>query len=830
MTDNRNLILAIVISVLIMIGFQFAYDFLYPKRTPAPAQTQTQPATTAPGAVPSAVPPAPQGQAARPDGAPSALPVPGAAPTGAAPTGATAPGTQTRAEVLARQPRLPIQTPALHGSIALIGGRLDNLTLVRYREGLSPTSPEIVLLSPTGAPDAYFAQVGWVNTGTPIDLPDAETRWTADVAALTPSTPVTLSWTNAAGVTFKRIFAVDENYMFTVRQEVINPTGESFTLSPYSLVARFGNPPVSGFYILHEGPLGVFNGTLKELKYADLQKSTSIAETSKGGWIGFTDKYWLTALIPAQNETSNFRFFFETYQNQNRYQVDMVGAALALPAGGSITTESRIFAGAKVLSLLQQYQEAYGIPLFDRSIDFGWFYFLTMPIFKILRLVEGVGRQLRRRHPAADRLGQASVLPAGQQVLSGDEPDAQAAAGDDEAAGALRRRPRPVQSGDDGALQAREGQPGVGLPADRHPDPGVLRPLQGAVRHHRDAPCAVLRLDSGPLGARSDVGVQPVRADPLGSDGRRAGVVIRRLAVDHGRDDVPAAEAEPAAAGSDPGEGVHDPAGGLHLLARPFPGRTGDLLGLEQPAVDRPAVGDHEEDGGQDLSAASPADPPPNEEASDDAAALEAARRLFAADCRFIAGVAAIGQIPDGSLPEIAFAGRSNVGKSSLINALTGRRSLAIVSDTPGRTRQVNFFDLAGRLTLVDLPGYGYAKASKGQIANWTALIEHYLKARVPLRRVVLLIDARHGLKDSDRKVMALLDTAAVSYQVVLTKADKLESASAPAAIAAVAAELARHPAAHPRVLATSARSALGVAELRAELASLIAWSAEPPG
>lgn len=245
-------------------------------------------------------------------------------------------------------------------------------------------------------------------------------------------------------------------------------------------------------------------------------------------------------------------------------------------------------------------------------------------------------------------------------------------------------------------------------------------------------------------------------------------------------------------------------------------------------------MGDHEEDGGQDLSAASPADPlpddqPPAEPPPDDAAALEAARRLFAADCRFIAGAAAIGQIPGGSLPEIAFAGRSNVGKSSLINALTGRRHLAVVSVTPGRTRQVNFFDLAGRLTLADLPGYGYAKASKGQIANWTALIEHYLKARVPLRRVVLLIDARHGLKDSDRKVMALLDAAAVSYQVVLTKADKLDPASLQTIAAAVATDLASHPAAHPQILATSARSALGIPELRAELASLVASSAELP-
>ena len=193
-----------------------------------------------------------------------------------------------------------------------------------------------------------------------------------------------------------------------------------------------------------------------------------------------------------------------------------------------------------------------------------------------------------------------------------------------------------------------------------------------------------------------------------------------------------------------------------------------------------------------------------------------------------MAGAAEIEQIPGGSLPEVAFAGRSNVGKSSLVNALTGRRTLAKVSNTPGRTRQLNFFTLGDRLMLADLPGYGYAQASKEQVANWTRLVERYLLGRPPLRRVLLLIDARHGLKDVDRQVMAKLDRSAVSYQAVLTKADQLKSAELETRLAEVAAEFGRHPAAHPQVMATSASKSDGIPALRAALAGLIDWREQP--
>ncbi len=205
------------------------------------------------------------------------------------------------------------------------------------------------------------------------------------------------------------------------------------------------------------------------------------------------------------------------------------------------------------------------------------------------------------------------------------------------------------------------------------------------------------------------------------------------------------------------------------------------------------------------------------------AALLEAGRLLFARDCRFVTGAAHLAQVPDDALPEVAFGGRSNVGKSSLVNALTGRKTLAKASNTPGRTRQLNFFNLGGRLCLADLPGYGYARASKSEIRIWTELTRSYLKGRASLRRACLLIDSRHGIKDGDRDAMKLMDDAAVVYQVVLTKCDKIKAGALTHMEEKTAAEISTRVAAHPEIIATSARSGQGIPELRAALAALAA-------
>jgi len=204
-----------------------------------------------------------------------------------------------------------------------------------------------------------------------------------------------------------------------------------------------------------------------------------------------------------------------------------------------------------------------------------------------------------------------------------------------------------------------------------------------------------------------------------------------------------------------------------------------------------------------------------------DAERIEAGRVLFAGPVEFELGVASLDQLPEGDLPEVAFAGRSNVGKSSLINAVTGRSKLARASTEPGRTRELNFFRVGDRLRLVDMPGYGYAKAGKADIKRWTTLVRDYLRGRAALKRVMLLVDARHGLKPHDREVMDVLDQAAVNYQLVLTKADKPKPTEVVALSAAARAEIHKRPAAHPDVIATSAETGLGIEQLRAEIAAL---------
>jgi GTP-binding protein len=205
----------------------------------------------------------------------------------------------------------------------------------------------------------------------------------------------------------------------------------------------------------------------------------------------------------------------------------------------------------------------------------------------------------------------------------------------------------------------------------------------------------------------------------------------------------------------------------------------------------------------------------------DHPANLEAGRRLFARPCEFMAGVADLAQLPPAGLPEAAFAGRSNVGKSSLINALTGRHHLARTSNTPGRTQQINLFELGGRLVLADLPGYGYARAPKDAAAGWQRLVRDYLRGRSVLRRVCLLIDARHGVKASDREIVDLLGDSAVAFQLVLTKADLVAAGVLADTLAALERELRRTPGAHPEVIATSARSGAGLERLRAALVAL---------
>ena len=294
----------------------------------------------------------------------------------------------SRPEALAQAERVALSSPGLHGSIALKGARLDDLTLTGYRTGVDPLAPEVILFSPVGGPSPYFAEFGWLAQEEDVALPGPDSLWRADDERLAPGRPLTLTWDNGQGLVFRRSVEIDDGYMFTVTQTVANNSGRAVTLFPYGLVNRHGTPPTLGFYILHEGLIGVFDETLEEIDYDDLSDPddpSQIGYESSGGWLGITDKYWLAALIPDQGAAFKGRFLYHLRNGTtDTYQADYLGPAVALGAGETVEAKNRLFAGAKVVTRLDAYAEAFSIPLFDRSVDFGWFYFLTKPIFFVL--------------------------------------------------------------------------------------------------------------------------------------------------------------------------------------------------------------------------------------------------------------------------------------------------------------------------------------------------------------------------------------------------------------------------------------------------------------
>jgi YidC/Oxa1 family membrane protein insertase len=371
MIDNRNMILAIVLSVVILLGFNLWNADRYQEEA-LNQQTADQ------SQLPQAPAQSPEGATA--PGQQMAPQVPGQAPVAGAMADQTGP---SREAIKAQTPRVKIMTPRLHGSLSLTGGRIDDLTLADYRETLDPESKEITLLMPHGLPDTYFAEFGWVPGGE-IAVPTGDSVWTADSNTLAPGSPVTLTWDNGQGVKFVRTYTIDENYMFTVAQRVENNGTEAATLFPYGLISRWQTPETTRFYILHEGLLGVFDETLEEIDYDDLQEKAKIEKTSTGGWIGITDKYWLAALIPVQDVEVKSRFTHHRENGNDRYQVDYLGAAVTVAPGASVSVENHLFAGAKQVKLLDAYEQSLGVDRFDLAIDFGWFYFLTKPIFYLL--------------------------------------------------------------------------------------------------------------------------------------------------------------------------------------------------------------------------------------------------------------------------------------------------------------------------------------------------------------------------------------------------------------------------------------------------------------
>jgi YidC/Oxa1 family membrane protein insertase len=360
--DNRNTIIAILISLGILLGWEF---FISPRMAP---------------------PPPPPGSATGPN-APPAAPD---ATTPVAPPAASVSGNEPAVSAPAR--RLKIMTSQVHGSLSLTGGRFDDITLIHYRETLDPSSPEVVLLAPAGAPKPYYTEWGWIASDSGIALPGPNTEWTSTDGdtTLTETTPVTLTWDNGQGLVFTRIIRADKKYLFTIEQTVANSGSQPVTLYPYSLVARFDPAHSSGLGVAFEGPIGVFNTTSKEIQYNDIKEKGRQQAESVGGWIGMSDKYWLTAVAFDPAIKINASFNHTDVAGRDRFQTDLRGEAFVVPAGETKAITGYMFAGAKELDLLDAYTENPGIPRMDLAIDFGWYFYLTKPFFMALRWLHSV--------------------------------------------------------------------------------------------------------------------------------------------------------------------------------------------------------------------------------------------------------------------------------------------------------------------------------------------------------------------------------------------------------------------------------------------------------
>jgi len=351
MENQKNLFLAIIISMAIIFGFQLLVP--QPERTPITEDTNTQDSVS--------------------------LDI----------QSATSAILLDRDQVLEETVRVTFDNSKIKGSINLEGGIIDDLVLEEYRETLDPTSDFITYLNPHGSQDAYYLDTGWVSPDSAIELPNNKSVWKADKSSIGMNDPVKLTWQNSQNITFEKIITLDEHYLFSVDQRVINNSGKSFDLYPFGLSKRQGIPEMENFFILHEGPLSITDSVLKEYDYDDLKDKKKIKLNSVGGWIGMTDKYWQTAIISDQNEPIQQTYSYSYVENTDNFQTDLVGTKIVVGEGDNISHNLKLFAGPKIVSVIDQYMDEYGVQEFDRSVDFGWFYFLTKPIFHVLEFIFG---------------------------------------------------------------------------------------------------------------------------------------------------------------------------------------------------------------------------------------------------------------------------------------------------------------------------------------------------------------------------------------------------------------------------------------------------------
>ncbi len=381
MTDNRNTILAVILSGLVLIAWQYFYNMPQMERQRAQTQTQAELNKPSPQTAPG-----------------STTPQPGSAPSATTPAGqpgAAAP-VVSRVEAIAATPRVKIDTPRVSGSISLKGARIDDLSLEKFRDTVDPKSPAIVLFSPSNTASPYYAEFGWVPaSGSTARIPDRNTMWQQEGSgALSPSNPVTLKYDNGEGLTFRRTIAVDERYLFTIRDDVSNVGTAPVTLYPFALISRHGTPAVSGYYILHEGLIGYLGDQgLQEYGYKKIDDAKSVAFNVTNGWLGITDKYWAAALLPDTTAKLQARFSSNLVGTNHHYQTDYLQDAQTIAIGGTASANARLFAGAKEASVVGinfplaghgGYNKQLDLNHFDLLIDWGWFYFITKPMFLAL--------------------------------------------------------------------------------------------------------------------------------------------------------------------------------------------------------------------------------------------------------------------------------------------------------------------------------------------------------------------------------------------------------------------------------------------------------------
>lgn len=288
---------------------------------------------------------------------------------------------ETTQEVIAKDSRIQISSSALSGSIRTKGGRIDNLMLEKYKQTLEEGSPDVELFAPAQTQAPYYAEFGWLSTNTKVNLPNKDTIWSVKGQKLTPETPIVMEWNNGQGLKFIRKISLDDNYMFTIQQNVINNSNQSVTLYPYGLINRKLANVNSSASVVHEGLIGVVDNDLQEIKYPDLVEDKTKEYKTAQGWAGFSDRYWFSALI-VNSSTPNTVKFSST--GENTFQTDYVGSPVTIASGDVGNADVKLFAGAKEIKLLDEYTTSLNIPKFDLAVDFGWYYFLTKPFFYIL--------------------------------------------------------------------------------------------------------------------------------------------------------------------------------------------------------------------------------------------------------------------------------------------------------------------------------------------------------------------------------------------------------------------------------------------------------------